>query len=577
MQNKIDVLGTDVLVIGSEGAGARAALEAAEAGCNVTVITKARLGRSGATQCAPGDFALNSRSARKLGMEGDERDSWERHFEDTLEGGKRLNDVELARIMTQDAEDAMAYLMDLGVPWTRLGKYPGHSYPRGAMVGAVGKTGTSLLQGLHKAVKQKKITVLEDTFAIDLISDDDGVISGCTALYEPSGEFLAIQAKAVILATGGGSRIYWLTSGPEEVTGDGMAMAYRAGAELIDMEFVQFSPFTMISPEGLRGHQSFVYEYFCVLSSWLMNRNGERFMAKWDPERMEHSTRDTLSIAMMSEVLAGRGSEHGGVYLSATHLPPNLLEQFAEHYFPGLQVGSFNLREFGIDPQHAAFEVAPGAHFFMGGVRVDTDCATTRPGLYACGEVSGGAHGANRLSGNALTETQVFGAIAGRTAAEFALGRTGVKVDMAQVAPALERIRQLCAKEEGLCPFELREQLQQMAWRQVGVIREQHGLEDALATLENWETEALPRLRVHTGASQFNLELVKALELENMVQVLKATTISALARKETCGAHYRTDSETDTSASVRHVIHRGVKGMEIASIPVEAEKRRRVR
>lgn len=568
MQKKIDVLHTDVLIIGSEGAGARAALEAAACGCHVTMITKARLGKSGATQCAPGDFALNSQSACKLGLDGDGQDSWELHFEDTLEGGKRLNDVALARIMTEGAEDAMAYLMEIGVPWTRLGHYPGHQYPRGAMVGAVGKTGTSLLRGLHKAVNKKEITVLEDTFAIDLLTDK-GIVSGCTALYGPSGELMAIQAKAVILATGGGSRIYWLTSGPEEVTGDGMAMAYRAGAELIDMEFVQFSPYTMISPRGLRGHQSFVYEYFCVLGSWLMNCYGERFMTEWDPVRMERSTRDTLSIAMMSEVLAGRGSENGGVYLSATHLPENLLEQFAEDYFPGLQVGSFRLRDFGIDPQHAAFEVAPGAHFFMGGVRVNPDCSTTLPGLYACGEVSGGAHGANRLSGNALTETQVFGTIAGRSASEFARGRDAISVDYGQVEMAKQRIQQLCDSEEGLCPFELRAKLQQMAWRQVGVIRDRGGLTNALSELENWEAEALPRLRVRTDASRFNVELVKALEFNNMVQVLKATTISALARKESCGAHYRTDSEYDQSPPVRHVIRLGGNGMEIFSIPVE--------
>ncbi len=570
MQNKMNVLSTDVLVIGSEGAGARAALEAAQDGCHVTIITKARLGKSGATQCAPGDYAINSQSAQKLGMDGNKFDSWEIHLEDTLEGGKRLNDVALARIMTEGAEDAMAYLMELGVPWTRLGRYPGHSFPRGAMVGAVGKTGTSLLQGLHKAMKQKKITVIEDTFAIDLLSDN-GVISGCLALYEPSSELFAIQANAVILATGGGSRIYWLTSGPEEVTGDGMAMAYRAGAELIDMEFVQFSPYTMIWPQGLRGHQSFVYEYFCVLGSWLMNNHGERFMVKWDPERMEHSTRDTLSIAMMSEILAGRGSEHGGVYLSATHLPANLLDKFADDYFPDLQVGSFSLREFGIDPQHAAFEVAPGAHFFMGGVRINTDCETTLPGLFACGEVSGGAHGANRLSGNALTETQVFGAIAGRTAAQFARSRASTTIDLSQANPIIERIQQLSASSDGLCPFKLREQLQQLAWRQVGVIRDQDGLEKALTTLKSWETEALPKLRVRTDADHYNTELVKALEFENMIQVLKATTISAMMRRESCGAHYRVDSTPDHTGPVRHVVRQTASGMEVTSILAKEE------
>lgn len=568
MQNTVVVLKTGVLIIGAEGAGARAALEVAEAGCHVTVITKARLGKSGATQCAPGDYAINSRSACRLGLQGDPCDSWEAHLEDTLEGGKWLNDAELTRLLAEGAEQGLAYLMELGVPWTHLGRYPGHRYPRGAMVGEVGKTGTSLLVALHRALRRKQITVLEDTFACELLLSEGRVV-GCLVLYVPSGELFAIQAEAVILATGGGSRIYTLTSGPEETTGDGMAMAYRAGAELVDMEFVQFSPYTMIAPEGLRGHQSFVYEYFCVLESWLLNRYGQRFMVNWDPARMERSTRDIVSIGMMSEILAGRGSQSGGVYLSVCHLPRNLLDQFEAHYFPGLQVGSFRLRDFGVSPLDTAFEVAPGAHFFMGGVKIDAQCATTVPGLYAAGEVAGGVHGANRLSGNALTETQVFGVVAGRSAARFAKSHRS-QVDVRQAAAVQERIRELRARREGLSPFALRAELQEMAWRQVGVIRNREGLSQALTQLNAWQAEVLPNLRVATPSDAFNIELVKALEVENMVLVLKAVASSALARERSCGAHYRTDSRDDVSDRVRYSIRSDTQGMQVIAQPIQA-------
>lgn len=569
MQREIQTIETDILIIGSEGAGARAALAAAEAGHHVTVITKGRVARSGATQCAPGDYSVNSKSARKLGLAGDSRDSWRLHFEDTMEGGKNLNDPELARLLAEGAESGLAYLMELGIPWTWLGRYPGHRFARSAMVGEVGQTGTSLVRGLHRAMSRKKIALLEDTLAVDLLVSE-GEVFGCLALYIPTGEVFAITAKAVILATGGGSRIYWLTSGPEEVTGDGIAMAYRAGAELVDMEFVQFSPYTMIWPPGLRGHMSFVYEYFCVLESWLINCYGDRFMAKWDPARMEKSTRDFLSIGMMSEILAGRGSKHGGVYLSACHLPLNLMDQFEEHYFPGLQVGSFRLTDFGVDPKSVAFEVAPGSHFFMGGVRIDSRCATTLPGLFAAGEVAGGVHGANRLSGNALTETQVFGAIAGQSAANYAAGRSHLKVDLDQASLVMERVKLLRDQSSGLSAFQLRADLQQMAWHKAGVIRNEEGLQEAVACLDGWEADALPRLRVATPDDAFNIELVKALETENMVLVLKAIAVSALARRSSCGAHYRSDSSDDSTSHARYVLSPDGEEMKVSSLAVEA-------
>lgn len=570
MTRSLPIVQTDVLVIGSEGAGARAALEAAETGCHVTVITKGRASRSGATQCAPGDYAINGGAARRLGLDGSVDDSPEYHYEDTIAGGKYLNDASLARLLAEGAEEGLSYLMDLGVPWTRINRYPGHRFARGAMVGEVGKTGTSIVRGLQRAMRRKQISLFEDTFAVELLTSDSEV-TGCLALYVPSGELFAITAKSVVLATGGGSRIFWLTSGPEEVTGDGMALAYRAGADLIDMEFVQFSPFTMIWPSGLRGHQSFVYEYFCVLQSWLMNHYGERFMVQWDPERMERSTRDTLSIGMMSEILAGRGSEHGGVYLSASHLPLNLLKQFEDEYFPGLQVGSFRLGDFGIDPTINAFEVAPGAHFFMGGVRINAQGATTVPGLFAAGEVTGGVHGANRLSGNAITETQVFGTIAGCAAAHFAADRLIQEPDPAQVSATIEQIEEMRQRKSGTSAFEVRAEIQRLAWNDVGVIRDHQRLSTALKKIDSWAVDAVPHLRLATSSSTYNVELMKALETINMVQILRAITIGALSRRKTCGAHYRSDSVDDDPQDSRYVVRHCGNEMTVAPLTVEGQ------
>lgn len=553
MRGGEQVLKADVLVIGSEGAGGRAALAAAEKGCSTIVITKGRLGKSGATLCAPGDYSINGQAARRLGLEGDENDTWQMHLQDTLESGQRINDLDLATRLTEGAEVGLSYLMRLGVPWTRLGHYPGHKHPRGAMVGQVGKTGIALLNGLHRELRKRDVLVLEETFALDLIVCD-GVVSGCLALHVPSGEHVTLLAKSVVLATGGGSRLYSLTSGPEEATGDGMALALRAGAELIDMEFVQFSPFTMIWPPGLRGHMSFVYEYFCVLESWLMNSHGERFMAKWDPGRMEKSTRDLLSIAMMEEIRAGRGSEHGGVYLSVAHLPQNLLSQFEKQYFPGLTVGSFSLKDFGVDPSLSGFEVAPGAHFFMGGVKIDKDGATTLPGLFAAGEVAGGSHGANRLSGNALAETQVFGAIAGYSAADSALKRAQA-IDAANLPDVgIAEIARMRDGSKGISPFEFRNELQRLAWDKVGVVRSAKSLGDALATLEEWRLNALPRIRLETQSEIYNIELIKSLEAMNMFSVLQAVALSAMARPESCGAHYRADSANVGGTPVHHIV-----------------------
>ena len=557
---------TDVLVIGSEGAGARAALAASEAGKKVAVITKGRVGKSGATQCIPGDYAINSNSACRLGLPGDPDDDWRKHYRDTLEAGKWLNDPLLAQTLAENAEDGLSFLKSLNVEWTRLGQYPGHSYPRSAMVGEVGKTGPALLSGLHRAMHCKDIALIEDTLAIELLVSE-GRVNGCLAFFIPSGEFFVIEAQAVILATGGGSRIYWLTSGPEELTGDGMAMAYRAGAELIDMEFVQFSPFTIVWPSGLRGHMSFVYEYMCVLQSWLLNSLGERYMERWDPERMERSTRDYLSIGMMDEIISGRSSEHGGVYLSLSHLPMNLIDQFEAHHFPGLKVGEFKLSDFGVDPKEKAFEIAPGAHYFMGGVRIDGRGATTVPGLFAAGEVTGGVHGANRISGNAITDTQVFGAIAGAAAAEYCTHSERIDINADQVIAVINEIEQGISRSEGVSTFNVRGALQQTAWNQVGVIRNKKGLEQALSKIHDWEDQVGNSLCIRTKDPVFNIELIKAIELKNMLIVLQAITMSALSRDKTCGAHFRSDSNEQADASHRYITRCESGKMTIISLP----------
>jgi succinate dehydrogenase/fumarate reductase flavoprotein subunit len=557
------MLVTDVLIIGSEGAGARAAIAAHDAGADVLVVTKGRFGKSGATITALADIDVDSRSAREiLKLPGNADDSQEIFFEDILKEGKFLNNQRILEPHVAEAPLRVKEMMDWGMKVKALIHTPGHRYPRG-----VYSSGAEIMKTLVKQVRTRKIKVLEDTMAVDLLTAD-GVVNGALGLNLRNGEFVPLAAKATMIATGGGMMVYPIQTAPEELTGDGQAIAYRAGAELIDMEMVQFHPCDLLWPPAWRGIGfPFTIGPSAGLDMWLLNKYGQRFMGNWDLERMEKTTRDILSIAIMTEVMEGRGTASGGVYMSLAHLPYNLVDYFLEWFSQRGSVGpnwkyqGFNFSELMEKVKRGyAMEVGPACHFFMGGIRVNEQCETSLPGLYAIGEVAGGTHGANRLSGNACTQIFVQGARGGENAARYAGSDGCVDLNKGQIERMEQRLLRYLQQDGGLRPLKARKELQKVAWEKAGIIREGGSLHDALEWIGDFKTNAMPRLATGATERQYNREWMEAMQIENLVIILEAITKSALLREESRGAHYRKDFKKMSEDWFRNIIIRNDHG-----------------
>ena len=421
-----DVVDCHVLVIGSGGAGVRAAIEAAGYGDTV-LVSKTIAGKGGCTPMAEGGYNAVLRK----------EDSCEIHYEDTLRGGAYLNDPELVKILVKESPLRIDDLIRWGAVFdftenNEVAQRPfgGQRFPRTCYAGD--RTGHEMMMTLVERLDSTGVTKLEEVTVIDLLEEADRVI-GAVALDE-NGETVIITADSTILATGGGSRVYDISTNSSSGTGDGFAMGYRAGAELIDMEMVQFHPTGAVYPYDARGR--LITEAVRGEGGILKNALGDRFMKRYDPTRMELSTRDIVARAIATEIANGRGTPHGGVFLDVTHLPreqietelPVMLEQFLT---------------FGVDIRTQAMEVAPTAHHIMGGLKITVACATTLPGLFACGETAGGVQGANRLGGNALAETQVFGKRAGESAGQKE--KRVKKIDPAQIIRQEERFDRFLA------------------------------------------------------------------------------------------------------------------------------------
>jgi len=533
------VIDTDVLVIGSEGAGARAAIAAfdSRSDLNVAVATKGYLGRTGATVTAASDFSIDSRSAADIfGLPGNREDSVEKFLEDMLKAGRYLNDQRLAEIHVQEAPRALKDLVDWGIKAGELKMHPGHTFPRGVMI-----TGTEYPRVLGKEIRKRKIQLFEHLMITDLLVSGNRV-QGAVGLHIVRGEFWFIRTKAVILCTGGGMRIYPYTTAPEDLTGDGLAMAYRAGAELVNMEFPQFLPYCLIHPPAMRGN-NFLYGLAISMEAYALNRKGERYMKKWDPQKMEFSTRDLNSVAAMVEVMEGRGSEHGGTYLSFKHLPDNLIEYSSQWLPPHAahwRHGGFNMKEFLPDLGREAVEIAPAAHFFNGGIKINERCETNVVGLFAAGEGAGSLHGADRLSGNALTQTQVWGKRAGKFAAEFAVGAPPPAPDPEELGRLRERLFRPLQPNRDERPVAIKRDIQQVAWTQVGMVKSRPGLEKALQAIERMKQQIDQTGAGHKGRV-YNRDWCEALQIENMLLVLEAIAHASLLREESRGCHYRSD------------------------------------
>jgi succinate dehydrogenase/fumarate reductase flavoprotein subunit len=569
---------TDVLIIGSEGAGATAAIEASKKeGLRVTIATKGRMGKCGATVTGDADFDVDSRSLHELfpWLEGtDPRDSQEIFFQDIVKGGKYLNNQRMVEIHVKEAPERLRDLVDWGVKIEWVMHSSGHSYPRGVFI-----PGTRLVPVFKKKVKEGGVEVIEDTMITDLLIND-GKVAGAVGLNIRNGNFIVFSAKAVVIATGGCQRIYPITTAPEELTGDGLAMAYRAGVELADMEFPMFLPGGFVWPPALLG-----VDVPFILSTagrygpgHLLNRYGERFLEKWAPKTMEHSTRDICSVAMMTEILEGRGSKHGGVYVSLKHLPDNLIDFIHEWQAPEVlwRYGGFDLDEFipRDSLKREALEAAPASHFFNGGIRINERCETNIAGLFAAGEVTAGIHGGNRLSGNAFTEMVVWGTRAGRFAAEFAKRAERQKIDEAQVEKLQSNIIQPLDRQEGKRPIELKKKIQELAWKKVGVIRDGPTLNEAIHEIRAIKEKELKELYTQSKDTAWNREWVEALQVENMLQCLEIIATAALAREESRAAHYRKDfPNTDYANWTKNIVVKLVNGkMQLRTEPVVVTK-----
>jgi fumarate reductase (CoM/CoB) subunit A len=521
---------TDVLVIGSGGAGCRAAIEASKQGLDVTIISKGLSFKSGCTTLAEGGYNA------AFGYV-DEEDSTEAHFKDTLKGGAYLNDTKLVKILVEEAPERLGELESYGAMFDRqesgkLNQRPfgGQTFRRTCFQGD--RTGHEMMTALKEEVIRRGIKTIEEMIITKLLTDDeDGSIRGACGLSLKTSDFLIFQARSTVLATGGAGWMYPVTSNAMQKTGDGYALAYQVGADLLDMEQVQFHPTGMLYPESRRG--VLITEAVRGEGGRLFNSKGERFMKKYDP-RGELATRDVVARAIYQEIIEGRGTKRGGVYLDVTHLPREVIEEKLETMLQ-------QFLDIGIDIREEPMEVAPTAHHFMGGARINEHGETTVKNLFAAGEVAGGVHGANRLGGNALADTQVFGRRAGEAAAKNALLKKDEKYEdviMEQATAEQDRIQSLF-KDGEYYPFEIRKELQEVMWKYVAIIRNKEGLKTAIARIKELK-EMLARVKV-PSVDVYNKDLQDALEAEKLLEVALLTAESALIREESRGAHFRED------------------------------------
>jgi succinate dehydrogenase flavoprotein subunit len=548
----------DVVVIGAGGAGLRAAIEASAQGARTALVCKSLLGKAH-TVMAEGGIAA------ALGNV-DERDNWQIHFQDTLFGGKYLNNWRMAELHAKQAPDRVRELEHWGgvfdrTPDGRMSQRPfgGHTHDRLVHIGD--RTGLELIRTLQDKGVHQGVDVYMECTVTRLLTDGDRVV-GAFGYWRPSGELVVFKAKAVVLATGGIGKAWQVTSNSWEYTGDGQALAYEAGAELVDMEFVQFHPTGMVWPKGVAG--LLVTEAVRGEGGILKNADGERFMERYDPKRMELSTRDVVARAIYTEVKEGRGSPHGGVFLDISHREAD----FIRRKLPSMYDQFLELA--GVDITREPMEIGPTCHYAMGGVKVDADTGASRvPGLFAVGECSGGMHGANRLGGNSLSDLVVFGKLTGEGAAAFARGVEQGAVDDGQVQGAADEMAGFLDGSSGDDPYELQAELQETMQSLVGIFRAETDLNEALAKLDELKRRAA-RVRAPAGDRAYNPGWHLCRELSNQLVVTEAVTRAALLRTESRGAHSRLDFPAYDDYWGEHnvVVTKEEAGMQVAPRPV---------
>jgi succinate dehydrogenase / fumarate reductase flavoprotein subunit len=518
----------DVLIIGAGGAGLRAALEALAQGARVGLVCKSLLGKAH-TVMAEGGIAAAMGNV-------DKSDDWRTHFGDTMRGGKFLNNWRMAQLHAQEAPDRVRELEQWGALFDRTPTgdilqraFGGHTFKRLCHVGD--RTGLELIRTLQDRGVELGIDVFMECTVTRLLKDGDRV-AGAFGYWREQGRFVAFKAKSVVIATGGIGKAWRVTSNSWEYTADGMALAYEAGAELMDMEFVQFHPTGMVWPPGVQG--ILVTEAVRGEGGILRNKLGERFMEKYDPKRMELSTRDVVARSIYTEVKEGRGTEHGGAYLDISHKPA----EYVKKKLPSMYHQFKELAD--VDITKGPMEVGPTCHYMMGGIRVEAEtAASTVPGLYAAGEAAAGLHGANRLGGNSLSDLLVFGRRAGKAAAEFAAKSSAPNVDPSQLADAEREMLAPFERSDGEFPYPIHHDLQETMGALVGIFRNEEDLKKALVQLGALKPR-LARVRID-GSRMFNPGWHLTRDLKNLLLISEAVARCALARKESRGAHSRID------------------------------------
>jgi succinate dehydrogenase / fumarate reductase flavoprotein subunit len=558
----------DVLVIGAGGAGLRAAVEARESGLRVAIICKSLFGKAHTVMAEGG-------AAASMGNVND-KDSWMVHFRDTMRGGKFLNHFRMAELHAKEAPDRIWELETWGALFdrTKEGKisqrnFGGHEYPRLAHVGD--RTGLELIRTMQQKIVQLQqkdgretgdmesgIKVFAELTITDILKEN-GKISGAYGYWRESGEEVLFEAPAVVIATGGVGKTFKITSNSWEGTGDGHALALKAGANLVDMEFLQFHPTGMVWPPSVRG--ILVTESVRGEGGVLTNNLGERFMFKYIPDVFKDKyadneaeadrwyedqdnnrrppellPRDEVARAINSEVKAGRGTEHGGVFLDVSkRLPAELIKK----RLPSMWHQFYELA--GVDITKEAMEVGPTCHYVMGGVEVEPDTAAAIgvPGLFAAGEVAGGMHGSNRLGGNSLTDLLVFGRRAGVGAVDYVKKNGANPVSQAAITAAATKIQAPFDREGGENSYSLHAELQEITHNLVGIIRTGSELKDAIAKIAEIRKRSA-NVSV-SGGRKFNPGFHLAFDLDNMLLVAESTAKSAINREESRGGHTRDD------------------------------------
>ena len=538
-------LTTEVLIIGAGGAGMYAAIAAARVGASVLLLDKGQIGRGGATVMAQMTVAV------ALGEQ--EPDSVELHFRDTLAAGRGLCNEELAFLLCKDGPERIREMADWGTRWAREDGHikqemaPGHSVKRCCYVDFL-NTGPAVAATLRRKVSESNaIRKLSNIAAVEILVRDDRVI-GAIVLDCVSGELLAIEAKAVILAAGGLTKLFARNSASANMGGEAYALALWAGAQLVDMEFVQFFPIGHLAPR-LVGMDPIMWDPFRYkLGGKLLNGEFAEFIDRYGSSDFGkyNATRDIAAYAILKEVEAGRGTPHGGAYLDFRHIAEARLRAA---FGPVID----RLLKNGIDLTRMPVEVGPMAHYHMGGVRVDTSMQTRIAGLYAAGEAVGGANGANRLSGNAITEALVFGQRAGSCAATYAQGIAS-PWDGGLAQKSVDRLNDVRQANSGnsSAPIALQNELQQLMWENAGPFRTGERLLAALARIEQMQKQ-LVQLKITVGG-EFNLDVQDWFELRAMLTTAKAIVQSALRRTESRGAHQREDHPAPDDSKLKNQV-----------------------